>query len=120
VCQRSVRFGPWLYMRTVHDGFHLFPKEMLFNIEEDPHEQFDLVEERPELCREGAARLLAWQEEQMLTSITDVDPMWTVMREGGPFHARKEDLPGYIEHLRNTGREWAVEELLRRYPAQES
>ena len=43
VCQRSVRFGPWIYIRTYHDGHHLFPKEMLFNLDDDPHEQNDLA-----------------------------------------------------------------------------
>jgi arylsulfatase A-like enzyme len=43
VCQRSVRWGPWLYMRTYHDGFHLFPEEMLFNVATDPHQQRDLA-----------------------------------------------------------------------------
>ncbi|MBT3274108.1 MAG: sulfatase, partial [Spirochaetales bacterium] len=39
VAQRSVRFGPWLYMRTYHDGFHPhYEREMLFNIDEDCHE----------------------------------------------------------------------------------
>jgi arylsulfatase A-like enzyme len=115
VCQRSVRFGPWLYMRTIHDGFHLFPREMLFNVAEDPHEQHDLAAARPELCREGAARLLSWQEDQMRSSTTNVDPLWSVMREGGPFHARKADLDRYLDHLRKTGREWAIPELLRRH-----
>ena len=31
------------------------------------------------------------------------DPMWTVMREGGPYHYR-EIRQRYLEHLRNTGR----------------
>ena len=39
VCQRSVRWADWLYMRTYHDGFHLFPQEMLFDIAGDPYEQ---------------------------------------------------------------------------------
>ena len=115
VCQRSVRFGPWLYMRTYHDGFHLFPKEMLFNVEEDPHEQHDLATTHPDLCREGAARLLDWHDEQMAGSITNVDPLWTVMREGGPLHARRKLKP-YLDFLRKTGREWAIPELERRHP----
>ena len=39
VCQRSAVFGDWLYMRTYHDGYHLFYKEMLYNLKEDIHEQ---------------------------------------------------------------------------------
>ncbi len=115
VCQRSVRFGPWLYMRTYHDGFHLFPKEMLFNIAEDPHEQSDRAPERPDLCREGAARLLNWHDEMMLASRTNVDPMWTVIREGGPFHARRGHLEGYLPFLEKTGRSAAAAELRKRH-----
>jgi len=115
VCQRSVRFGPWLYMRTYHDGFHLFPKEMLFNLEEDPHETTNLAESHPEICREAAARLLQWHDEAMERSITDVDPLWTVMREGGPFHARGS-LANYLEHLEKTGRSWAIEPLKAKHP----
>lgn len=118
VCQRSVRFGPWLYMRSYHDGFHLFPREMLFNIEEDPHEQRDLAETHPQICREAAARLLDWHDAQMLRSTTDIDPLWTVMREGGPFHARGA-LPGYIAYLQRTGRQHAIPELLLRHGASE-
>ncbi len=116
-CQRGVRFGPWMYIRTYHDGFHLFPKEMLFNIEEDPHEQFDLAENKPELVREGAWRLMNWHDEMMATmpeGYTD-DPMWVVYHEGGPFHA-KGQLKKYIEHLKKTGREYAIDELKRRHP----
>ncbi|MCC5840369.1 MAG: sulfatase [Opitutales bacterium] len=118
VCQRSVRFGPWLYIRTYHDGYHLFPREMLFDVETDPHEQHDLAETRPEICREAAARLLDWHDAQMHRSTSNVDPLWTVMREGGPFHARGA-LARYCEHLRKTGREWAIPELTRRHSASE-
>lgn len=117
VCQRSVRFGPWIYMRTYHDGFHLFPKEMLFNVVEDPHEQKNLAGERPDICREAVYRLSQWHDEMMLTMPQGhtVDPLWTVMAEGGPFHVRGM-LPAYCERLKKTDRGHAVEELKRRHP----
>ncbi|MDX2111466.1 MAG: sulfatase [Verrucomicrobiota bacterium] len=115
VCQRSVRFGQWLYIRTYHDGYHLFPKEMLFDITNDPHEQNDLSGQHPELCREGAARLLNWHDEMMASSLTNIDPLWTVMREGGPFHARGR-LRDYCNYLEKTGRGAAIAELRRRHP----
>jgi arylsulfatase A-like enzyme len=111
VCQRSVRFGPWLYMRTYHDGFHLFPKEMLYNIEEDPHEQVNLAGEMPEVCNQGLRHLSDWHDEMMMTMEYDNDPLWTVMKEGGPMHARMDALPAYFEHLKKTGREWAIEKI---------
>ncbi|CAN5475985.1 sulfatase [soil metagenome] len=121
VCQRSVRWEKWLYMRTYHDGFNLFPQEMLYDLEVDPHEQHDLAEQRPDLCREGLWRLSRWHDAQMQkmarTGNDVVDPLWTVIREGGPFHARLSDgqLPGhpvggrkgfekFLKRLESTGR----------------
>lgn len=115
VCQRSVRFGPWLYMRTYHDGFHLFPKEMLFNIEQDPYEQADLSTEKPEICNAALRHLSDWHDDMMMSMQYDNDPLWTVMREGGPMHARKTALPDYFQHLRKTGREWAIEKIQKRH-----
>ena len=103
VCQRSARFGKWLYIRSLHDGYHLFDKEMLFDLESDPHEQHDVKDEHPDVCAQGARLILNWQEEQMARSASTIDPMWTVMHEGGPMHAHT-DLPAYLERLRETGR----------------
>ena len=115
VCQRSVRFDDWLYMRTYHDGYHLFPKEMLYNLVEDPHEQFDVASEHPEVCREAVYRLNEWHDNMMSTMNDDVDPLWTVIKEGGPFHA-KGHLRKYTQRLKETGREDAIPELMRRHP----
>jgi arylsulfatase A-like enzyme len=117
VCQRSVRWGDWLYMRTYHDGFHLFPREMLFDLAADPYEQHDLAADRPDLCHEAAHRLLDWHDRMMATMPDGgtVDPMVTVMAEGGPLHARGK-LEEYCERLKTTGREWAVTPLRERHP----
>ena len=92
-------------MRPYHDGVHLFPREMLFNIDADPHEQQNVADQHPDVVREAAYRLLNWHDQMMLSMPYPytVDPMWTVMREGGPYHCR-EIGPRYIEHLRKTGR----------------
>jgi arylsulfatase A-like enzyme len=89
VCQRSVRFGDWLYIRTYHDGYHGFPKEMLFDLNDDPFEQRNLAEERREVCKEAVYLLNDWHDEMMAGMSSDTDPLWTVMREGGPYHARE-------------------------------
>lgn len=115
VCQRSVRFGDWLYIRTYHDGFHLFDKEMLFNLREDPYEQHNLAQERMDICKEAVYRLYEWHDEMMASMKETVDPLWTVIKEGGPCHA-KGQLPRYIERLKTTGRGDAVPELIRRHP----
>ncbi|MFD0958462.1 sulfatase family protein [Paenibacillus chungangensis] len=115
VCQRSVRFGDWIYIRTYHDGYHLFEKEMLFNLVDDYHQQHNLANERPELCREAVYYLNEWHDEMMSTMEHDIDPLWTVMKEGGPYHA-KGHLPQYVERLKATGRSEGAEELIKRHP----
>jgi len=115
VCQRSVRMGAWLYMRTYHDGYHLFPDEMLFDVEGDAHEQRNLADARPEVVREAVYLLNQWHDDMMKTMLCDIDPLWTVMKEGGPFHA-KGQLRKYCERLEQTGRGDAIPELKRRHP----
>ncbi len=116
-CQRSVRFEDWIHIRTYHDFYHLWPDEMLFNVRNDPHEQCDLAAKRPDVCRQAAHYLQEWLAKMMETMPAgyDTDPLWTVMKEGGPFHARGH-LRSYCEYLEKTGRGWAIPQLRRRHP----
>lgn len=114
VCQRSARFGDWIYMRTYHDGFHLFPSEMLYNVKDDPHEQYNVAADHPTVCAQGAKLILDWHDEQMTKSDSQVDPLWTVMREGGPFHVRG-CLDRYLTRLEETGRAEGAERLRQRH-----
>jgi len=129
VAQRSVRWDKWLYTRTYHCGFHLFPQEMLHDLEADPHEEHDLAKAHPELCREGQWRLSRWHDAQMqkmaLTSNDVVDPLWTVVSEGGPFHASltagqpgREGFDRYIQYLENTDRKEGADALREKYAVQ--
>ena len=102
-CQRAVRWDDWLFIRTYHTGQKDLPARMLFNVAEDPHELCDLTDQKPELADHGQALIEQWTAEMMATSESQIDPMWTVMREGGPLHCRHIG-SRYIEHLRNTGR----------------
>jgi arylsulfatase A-like enzyme len=114
VCQRSARFGDYIYIRTVHGGYHLLPPEMLFNVKDDPHETNDLAGERPDLCARGAKIILDWEYDMMTKSIYDTDPMWTVMRQGGPEHCRGQ-LERYMKRLEGTTREYGIELLKKKY-----
>ena len=116
VCQRSVRFGDWLYLRTVHDGYHLFPREMLYNLAEDPHEQRDVAQARPDVCGQGARLLSAWLED-MLMAQPGPDPLWTVYHEGGPFHTRGFLKP-YSQYLRQTERGDLADQIIARHPGE--
>lgn len=134
VCQRSVRWDTedgkrWLYMRTYHDGFHLFPQEMLYDLASDPREQNDVAKQNPDICKEGAWRLMQWHDAQMqkmaINSSDSVDPLWSVVREGGPQHAglgrdqssqpKVDGLLRYMKRLEETGRADGAAALREKY-----
>ena len=48
-CQRSVRWGDFIAIRSYHDGYHCFPEWMVFDVRNDPHEQMDLAPNRTDL-----------------------------------------------------------------------
>lgn len=117
VCQRGVRFGDWMYIRTYHDGYHLLPEDALYNVKEDPGKLHNLAEQYPEVCWHGAYYLEHWLSEQMQKQVYDCveDPMWRVIGEGGPFHCRGH-LAEYCQRLEDTGRGWAADALRKKYP----
>ncbi|MEM6391371.1 MAG: sulfatase [Planctomycetota bacterium] len=123
VAQRGVRFDEgehrWMYVRTYQDGFFDFPQEMLFDLATDLHEQDDLAPTQPDVCAQAAWRLTRWHDTQMhkMTRFGAdvVDPLWTVVQEGGPFHGclhEQRGQPGldkggvhaYLARLEATGR----------------
>jgi arylsulfatase A-like enzyme len=110
--QRAVRWSNYLCMWSYHTGMKQLDPVMLFDLEADPHEENNLAAARGDLVTQASAYLAEWLNEQMLRTGSDVDPLRTVMQEGGPFHCRKE-LPAYIERLRQTGRGHFAELLTR-------
>jgi choline-sulfatase len=105
-CQRSVRFDRWMLIRTYHASFLDVPDLMLFDVVSDPHQQQDLAPDRRGVVLDGIGRLEQWHSSMMATSPADppVDPLQTVLREGGPFHFRDE-AQRYVSYLSATGRE---------------
>ncbi len=114
-CQRGVRFDDYLYIHTYHNGYKDLPPEMLFNLAEDPYQQQNLSQTHPQRVREAAEKLASWKEEMMASSRHDIDPMNTVLNEGGPFHVRGR-LPAYLERLQATGRAHHAHTLASQHP----
>jgi arylsulfatase A-like enzyme len=110
-CMRSVRWGDLLCARVYHDGYKDMPEVMLFDLAADPHELRNLAGEQAQTVDRAMAMLSEWHSRQMLTSDYNVDPLMTVLREGGPWQVRGE-LPRYAERLRATGRAAAADYLL--------
>ena len=103
-CQRSVRWDDWLYIRTYHTGLKNYPARMLFNVAADPHELNNLAESAPAMAGKGQSLLDGWHAEMMATSRTGVDPLDTVLAEGGPIHANNRQIESYAQRLRETRR----------------
>lgn len=90
VLQRAVRFDNYLYIQTYHDGYHpYFDSEMLFDIENDPHELNNIAEFNKELVNRAKVILFDWNNEQMsnLPNGHYDDPLWYIYHNGGPHHA---------------------------------
>jgi arylsulfatase A-like enzyme len=102
-CQRAVRWDDYVYIRTYHTGLKDLPERMLFNVAADPHEVDNLAERRPELADRGQALIEQGTAGQMASSDYDTDPMWTVMREGGPYHTRREIFETLLDFHRRQG-----------------
>lgn len=101
--QRSARWDDFLCIETYHDGFHDYPQYMVFDIANDPHEQHNLAPTRPDLVAQGKAFLHDWRISTRECASHKIDPLDTVMAEGGPYHVRDRG-PAYLERLRQTGR----------------
>jgi arylsulfatase A-like enzyme len=106
-CQRSVRFqhggSDYICLRTYHDGYKMLDPLMLFNLTDDPHERHNLIHEQPHIVNKAQAMLSDWYHTMAITATTNVDPLLTVLQEGGALHTRGQ-LPAYLERLRATGR----------------
>jgi choline-sulfatase len=118
-CQRGIRFNhqgeDYICLRTYHDGHKMLEPLMLFNLSQDPHEQYNLAGTNPALTRQAITYLEDWLQQMILTSQTNIDPMMTVLREGGSFHTRG-NLPNYLQRLRSTERSQHAEHLEKLHP----
>ena len=113
-CQRGVRFDNWLYLHTQHDAYHLWPRDMLFNIATDPHQQNNLALAEPDVLQIGRDKLTTWHTDMLVDAARGRDPHDNVMQGGGPYHVRGE-LDSYLERLRATDRSMLADQLAAKY-----
>ena len=102
-CMRGVRWDDNVLLRTYHTGLKRLPARMLFNVAADPHETNNLADSQPALADHGQALLESWTAQMLAKSPSCVDPMWTAISEGGPWHTRGK-LEFYCKRLRESGR----------------
>ena len=120
VCQRSVRWGDHLWMKTRHDGFHPFDEEMLFDLKNDPLERTNIIGANPDLCITAQKKYATWHQQMMDTMPEGWgDPMNTVLEEGGPYHAHNMiQATAYEQRLKETGRTDGLKLIQERHPSE--
>ncbi|HWA83153.1 MAG TPA: sulfatase-like hydrolase/transferase, partial [Fimbriimonadaceae bacterium] len=103
--QRAVRFGDMIYIKTIHTGLKDFPKHMLFNLVDDPHETTNLASAQPALIEAKEQELDDWFA-CAAESCPYGDPFQVVLGEGGPYHAneRSKMWGDYLSRLERSGR----------------
>jgi hypothetical protein len=74
-----------------------------------------LAEQRPDIVNKAMSMLDDWHAAMMRTATHGQDPMWTVIREGGPLHTRG-CLPAYLNRLRASGRGAWADRLTAKHP----
>ena len=114
-CQRALRWDRFLCLHTRHDGYHDWPEELLFDLAADPHEQHDLAPREPALVKHARVRIERFVAAAAAAGRSGVDPLDSVLREGGPAHTRGQ-LGPYLARLRATGRSEGAERLQQRHP----
>ncbi|MFX0000419.1 MAG: sulfatase [Candidatus Hodarchaeota archaeon] len=110
-CQRTIRFDNWTLIKTYHTGLKNFPEIMLFDYEKDFHMTKNLASNKPEIVTEGFKFLDEWFRIMMEDSTSEIDPMDTILKEGGPYHTR-DQFNSYIKRLNKTGREEMIKVIL--------
>ncbi|HVT14117.1 MAG TPA: sulfatase [Fimbriimonadaceae bacterium] len=103
--QRAVRFGDMIYIKTLHAGLKDFPKHMLFNLVDDPHETTNLASAQSSLVGAKERELDDWFA-RTAESCPYGDPFQIVLDEGGPYHAneRSKMWGDYLSRLETSGR----------------
>ncbi|MEM8873728.1 MAG: sulfatase [Planctomycetota bacterium] len=128
-CQRSVRWNDgnrkWLHIQSYHDGYHLFPDDMLFDLADDPYEQSDIAVHHADVVDRAKAVASEWvearQKKLMARGVEPTDPLVTTVAEGGPFYCRNwwitkgDALPYYLDRLEKTGRAEGAAKLREKY-----
>ncbi len=76
---RCLRTREWMLRKVYHPGFWPLAPWSLFKIDEDPHEEHDLLKERLDVFRDLREKLEAWEEAQGPKAD---DPMRQLAAEG--------------------------------------
>jgi choline-sulfatase len=112
--QRALLRDDWLYIRTLHAALSPMPSELLFDLRHDPREEHNLIAKEARRAQEMRDGLDEWWDGA--ASDVGADPLAEMAAEGGAFYPR-QFRDNYLALLSRTGRQWAADEIAKRYIA---
>jgi len=110
-CQRAVRTREWLFIKTYHPGLYPFEPVMLYDMQNDPHQTKNLVNEYPEIVEKMGHLMMEWLHVNLVGHGAKSDPMQYAI-ESGPWNYVKLDF--WLKRLKSEGRNDAVIDILNR------
>jgi arylsulfatase A-like enzyme len=99
--QRVVRTSRWNFLRTYHPGLFEFEPRALYDMDADPYQTRNVIDEHPELARKLEASLEKWKAEH-LDERWGPDPFDAALAEG-PWNYLELDY--WLGRLRSHGRD---------------
>ncbi|GCE08367.1 sulfatase family protein [Dictyobacter aurantiacus] len=73
--KRAIRNTRWKLIDSIEQDPHGRPMQELFDLQSDPQEQHNLIDEQPEIARELKRRLDAWVARRLQETGRSVDPL---------------------------------------------
>ncbi len=73
--KRGVRTGRWKYIRALEPDPHGGPMKELYDLDADPQEQRNVVEQFPDVAHELDGKLRSWVETRLRETGREVDPV---------------------------------------------
>jgi arylsulfatase A-like enzyme len=105
--QRAVRTSRWNFLRTYHPGLYEFEPRALYDMDADPYQTRNVVEQHPEVARGLESHLEAWKN-NLLDENQGPDPFEAALAEG-PWNYLP--LEYWLERLRSHGRSDQAERI---------
>ena len=113
--QRAVRTARWNFLRTYHPGLYEFEPRALYDMDADPYQSCNVIQEHPDIARKLEASLESWKAE-LLDERQGPDPFEAALAEG-PWNYLQLDY--WLERLRSHGRNdraAAIHDRLTKWP----
>ena len=73
--KRGLRTARWKFINSLEQDRHGRPMQELFDLQNDPHEQQNVIEQHSDVARELTERLNAWVDRRLKETGREIDPL---------------------------------------------